>query len=89
MDDFERIAFEMKEERDLAAWCINHEIERCEVCAKQPGWTEDCETWDGNCGACGNLKCPCKFCNHGDRFYFSAVRAKEIKEKFESRRKEK
>ena len=82
-ETFERIAFELKEERDLAAWCIQHEIDRCEVCAKVHIWDEDCETWDGNCGRCGNMKCPCKLCSYGDNFYFSPERAKEIKEKYE------
>ena len=83
-ETFERMAFEAGQERDAAALMIKLMVDPCEVCARNTGWGEYCEQWDGDCEFCGNGKCPCKNCRSNSNFYFDYEKAKEIKEKYES-----
>ena len=76
---FERIAFELKKERDLLIELFKNSFDPCEVCAFNEDH-EECDSCDCSCAVCGNSTCKCKNCLN-ENFCFDARRAERIFEK--------
>lgn len=85
-ETFERMAFEIKEERDALLFLFTHGYGTCDVCInRKEAEKENCEM---DCNVCGLCICPCKNClvnGHDTNFILDL---EFVKEKMQKERKE-